>query len=238
MKFINLIKKLINHFKIDIVKFPNSDLRRRRKLLEHHKISKILDVGANVGQYAMLTRKLGFKGKILSFEPILSEFNKLSKNSKKDKNWKIYNLAIGSREEKSTINISRNSYSSSMLEILESHTSCSPDSRFIKKEAINVTTIDKLFGDLVNKNDVVFLKIDVQGAEKDVIQGAEESLKRIKGIQIEMSLEELYKDESLFLEMVMRLKNLGFNLYSLENGFFNASTGKLLQVDGIFFRDE
>jgi FkbM family methyltransferase len=186
----------------------------------------------------MLTRKLGFKGKILSFEPILSEFNKLSKNSKKDKNWKIYNLAIGSREEKSTINISRNSYSSSMLEILESHTSCSPDSRFIKKEAINVTTIDKLFGDLVNKNDVVFLKIDVQGAEKDVIQGAEESLKRIKGIQIEMSLEELYKDESLFLEMVMRLKNLGFNLYSLENGFFNASTGKLLQVDGIFFRDE
>lgn len=238
MKFINLIKKLINPFKIDIVKYPNSDLRRRRKLLEHHKISKILDVGANVGQYAMLTRKLGFKGKILSFEPILSEFNKLSKNSKKDKNWKIYNLAIGSREEKSTINISRNSYSSSMLEILESHTSCSPDSGFIKKEAINVTTIDKLFGDLVNKNDVVFLKIDVQGAEKDVIQGAEESLKRIKGIQIEMSLEELYKDESLFLEMVMRLKNLGFNLYSLENGFFNASTGKLLQVDGIFFRDE
>jgi len=238
MKLIDLIKKVINPLKIDIIKYPNSDLRRRKKLLAYHKVSKIIDVGANIGQYAMLTRKLGFKGEIISFEPGLSEFNRLLKNSEKDKNWKIYNLALGSREEKSTINISRNSYSSSMLEVLTSLTSCSPDSEFIKKESINVTTLDSLFSDLVDKNDVVFLKIDVQGAEKQVIQGAKESLKKIKGIQIEMSLEELYKEETLFLEMIEILKNLGFNLYSIENGFFNSSTGKLLQIDGIFFRDE
>jgi FkbM family methyltransferase len=238
MKLIDLIKKVINPLKIDIVKYPNSDLRRRKKLLAYHKVSKIIDVGANIGQYAMLTRKLGFKGEIISFEPGLSEFNKLLKNSEKDKNWKIYNLALGSREEKSTINISKNSYSSSMLEVLTSLTSCSPDSEFIKKESINVTTLDSLYSDLVDKNDVVLLKIDVQGAEKQVIHGAKESLKKIKGIQIEMSLEELYKEETLFLEMIEILKNLGFNLYSIENGFFNSSTGKLLQIDGIFFRDE
>ncbi|MDZ7612459.1 MAG: FkbM family methyltransferase [Flavobacteriaceae bacterium] len=100
MKLIDLIKKVINPLKIDIIKYPNSDLRRRKKLLEFHKVSKIIDVGANIGQYAMLTRKLGFKGEIISFEPGLSEFNKLLKNSEKDKNWKIYNLALGSREEK------------------------------------------------------------------------------------------------------------------------------------------
>lgn len=238
MNFIYFTQKVINILKIDIKKYPNSDLRRRKRLLEYYKISKILDVGANIGQYAMLTRKLGFKGEIISFEPILSVFNQLSKNSEKDKKWKVYNLALGSREEKSTINISKNSYSSSMLEILKTHTSCSPDAEFVRKEDIIVTTIDKLYADLVNRNDIVFLKIDVQGSEKFVIQGAKESLKKIKGIQIEMSIEELYKEEILFLEMIKILKDLGFNLYSLENGFYNTTTGKLLQIDGIFFRDE
>jgi hypothetical protein len=63
-----------------------------------------------------------------------------------------------------------------------------------------------------------------------------DSLKKIKGIQIEMSIEELYRDEMLYIDMINFLNSLGFNLYSLENGFYNEETGKLLQVDGIFFR--
>ena len=63
-------------------------------------------------------------------------------------------------------------------------------------------------------------------------------LQKIKGIQIEMSIEELYRGEILFDQIIPFLKNIGFNLYSLENGFFDMESGKLLQVDGIFFKEK
>ena len=66
---INLLRKLINPFKIDLKKYPAVDLRRRKKLLDHHRITKILDIGANSGQYGLETIKIGFKGAIISFEP-------------------------------------------------------------------------------------------------------------------------------------------------------------------------
>lgn len=238
MNLINLVKEVINPFRIDVIKYPNSDLRRRIKLLEYYNISKILDVGANIGQYALLMRKIGFKGDIISFEPISFAYNELFNKTKNDKKWKAYNLAIGSEEGEGTINISGNVYSSSLLEIKPSHTSSAPESAYVNTERIKIETIDNLFEDLVNSGETVLLKIDVQGYEKNVLAGAKDSLKKIKGIQIEMSLEELYKDEMLFLDTINFLNELGFDLCSLENGFFNPKTGKLLQVDGIFFKEE
>jgi len=80
----------------------------------------------------------------------------------------------------------------------------------------------------------VMMKIDTQGYEKNVIDGALTSLNRIKIIQLEMSIVPLYENETLFVEMIQYLDNNGFILYSLENGFSNPTTGQLLQVDGIF----
>jgi hypothetical protein len=80
------------------------------------------------------------------------------------------------------------------------------------------------------------LKIDTQGFEKQVIDGAANSLKHITGIQLEMSLLELYSGEMLFSEMINYIQDRGFSLYSLENGYVETSTSRLLQVDGIFFR--
>ncbi len=237
MNIINSIKHIVNLFKIDIIKYPNSDLRRRGKLFNHFKINKILDVGANTGQYAQLTREIGFKGMIISFEPLTNAYVKLIKHATKDKKWEAHNLALGNRNEEIAINISKNSYSSSILEITKNHTDNAPESSFVNKEKINVKRLDELYDDLVKRDDIVLLKIDVQGFERNVLEGAKKSLDKIKGIQIEMSIVELYKDEMLFLDLMDYLKSLGYSLYSLENGFYNNNTGQLLQVDGIFFRE-
>ena len=82
------------------------------------------------------------------------------------------------------------------------------------------------------------LKIDVQGFEKKVLAGAEASLQKIKIIQLEMSLVPLYQNEWLFHEVLEYLTQKGFQLYSLENGFFNKETGQLLQADGIFINTQ
>lgn len=237
MSIINLIKKIINPFKIDIIKYPNSDLRRRKKLFKQFRINKILDVGANTGQYAKLIRKLGFDGEIISFEPLTKAYNQLVLNAIKDKKWKTYNLALGNKEEELELNISRNVYSSSILEITAKHINSAPESDYIDKERVKVKKLDILYDKLVAEGDIVFLKIDVQGFEKNVLEGAIKILPKLKGIQLEMSIIELYKGEMLFSEMVNFLEKQGFKLYSLENGFYNNNTGQLLQVDGIFFKE-
>ncbi|MEE9406937.1 MAG: FkbM family methyltransferase [Polaribacter sp.] len=236
MSLINLVRSFLNPLKIDLVKYPNLDLRRREKLLSHHKITKILDVGANSGQYALQTFKLGYKGEIVSFEPVNSTFKNLEKKAIKNKNWKVFNYGLGDKEEELEINISENSYSSSLLDIMPSHLKSAPESKIVGKEVVVIKTLDAIFNNFVLDDEVVLLKLDVQGFEKNVLEGAIKSLKNIHGIQIEMSVEELYSKEMLYLEMTNYITSLGYNLYSLENGFYDENSGKLLQVDGVFFR--
>lgn len=234
---IELIKNILNKFQVDIKKYPTIDLRRRKKLLEHYKITKILDVGANKGQYATEVRKLGFKGEIISFEPVKDVYQLLHQKAKKDHRWKCFNYALGDEEKEMSINISKNTYSSSILDILPSHVNNAPQSKTTHKETIIVKKLDSIYKTLVKEEEKVLLKIDVQGFEKQVLQGAHNSLTDIKGVQVEMSIEELYKDELLFIKMIELLESSSFKLNSLENGFFNQNSGKLLQVDGIFFRE-
>tara|TARA_B110000908_G_C10112717_1_gene383825 strand:+ start:231 stop:950 length:720 start_codon:yes stop_codon:yes gene_type:complete len=236
MSLIHNIKKGFNKFNIDVVKFPSSDLRRRLKLLNHHQIDLILDVGANMGQYAENLREIGYQGKIVSFEPLSQAYSILVKKTAKDKKWESHNFALGDKEEKAQINVSKNLFSSSLLDINAESTENAPNSSYHNKEEIIVKKLDDIYEDVTSNEDIVFLKLDVQGFEKNVLLGAEEILSRVKGIQIEMSLVELYKNEMLFMEAVNLLKNYGFELFSLENGFYNDKTGQLLQVDGVFFK--
>tara|TARA_R110002050_G_scaffold104139_1_gene213499 strand:+ start:2487 stop:3200 length:714 start_codon:yes stop_codon:yes gene_type:complete len=237
MSVINIIRKILNPLKMDLKIYPNLDLRRRIKLLEHYKITKILDVGANNGQYAKQTYLLGYKREIISFEPVKSVFNELKKSASKNKTWSVHNFGLGDKEEELEINISKNTFSSSLLDIMQDHVEGAPESQYTHKEKIQIKKLDDIFSKITHKNDKVFLKMDVQGFEENVIKGAKESLKFIEGIQLEMSLEELYKGEILFDDVIKLVKSFGFKLYSLENGFYNEKTGRLLQVDGIFFKN-
>jgi hypothetical protein len=117
-----------------------------------------------------------------------------------------------------------------------SHVETAPSSRYIGKQEITISRLDSIIDDLCSKNDNIWLKIDTQGYEKDVLDGAEKALSYIHTVQIEMSLVPLYRDEILYMEMINWLIQKGFSLVSLEPGFANASTGQLLQVDGIFHR--
>ena len=237
---IELIKKIISitGFQVRrIQKYPTTDLERRFKLFETFGINKIIDVGANVGQYALLVKELGFSGQIISFEPLSSAFSTLKEVSDKHNNWQAHNYALGNENTETVINISENSFSSSILNMLPQHLKSAPASKFINTEKIQIRTLDSIFDTLHTASDKILLKIDTQGFEKKVLEGAGNSLHKITGIQLEMSIVPLYKSELILEEMITYLKNSGFTLYSLENGFYDQKNGQLLQVDGLFFRN-
>ena len=229
-----LIQKILRKNGFQISKFPDEDSTIRMKMMEHFNINTLFDVGANIGQYAFKMRSIGYQKKIISFEPLKSAFEGLKKAALNDPNWLVNNYALGDEDTTSTINIANNSYSSSILNMLPAHLSSAPESKYVATEEIEIKKIDSIFSTFCAKEESVMMKIDTQGYEKNVLEGATESLHKIKIIQLEMSIAPLYENEMTYLEMIKYLDNKGYQLFNLENGFTDSTTGQLRQVDGIF----
>ena len=210
---------------------------KRKNVLIEKKIDILFDVGANAGQYAQDARRQGYKGKIISFEPLPEAHKQLIEKSKKDPLWVIHKrLALGSKRGSGIINVSENSYSSSFLEITQKLLSNTPDTRYVKKINVDITTLDSVFNSYVKKSNKVFLKIDTQGFESEVLKGSIKNLRNISGIQLELSTEPLYEKQKTYEYFLTFLKKYNFRLWSIIPGYWNTKTGQLLQFDGIFIK--
>ena len=212
-------------------------LARRSKLLKSRDIDVVLDVGANTGQYSTQLRKLGWKGPIVSFEPVESAYQALAKRAKKDKSWTAHQYALGSRDTSQLINVSGDSRASSLLQILPAHLDVASYFKTVGQERVQVRKLDSVIDACAKGKQKIFLKIDAQGYEKKILSGAKETMARVQGLQLEMSLRALYDGEASLEQMLPYLRKLGFRLMSLEYGFTNPKTGEMLQVEGIFFRE-
>lgn len=237
---IEILKSILRSVGLRIARYPTDDMKDLEKILDEYHINLVLDVGANTGQYSTYLRRSGYAKQIISFEPLKEEFQELIKSHSKDKNWRGFNLALGDFNGESLINHSKNSYSSSLLSAKESYKGNSfltTGINVYEKYTINVMRLDSFVKD--NKIDlkvdtVAFLKIDVQGFEKKVLDGAIESLQFIKLIQLEMSIERVYEGGILFDEMFDFLKLNGFKLIYVVPGFCNPKNGKMIEFDGVF----
>ena len=120
--------------------------------------------------------------------------------------------------------------------MLPLHSDSAPDSVYIDKIETDAITIDDIFNEYVHKDDVCFLKIDTQGYEWEVLNGAKISLKTIKGVLLELSTVPLYQDQYLWNSFFERMDGIGFTLWKLMKGFTNPTNGRTLQFDGVFYR--
>ena len=214
----------------DVVPFP------RLQMLARHGVTVLFDVGASEGLYGEDLRRLGYAGRLVSFEPRADAFARLEKRAHSDPQWETVQLALGREATTSVIHLSGAGDSSSLLDMLPRHTDAAPGTGYIGEQAVEVRTLDEVFDAYVRPRDVAFLKMDVQGYEQHVLDGATRSLERIVGLQMELSLAPLYDGETLFAEMIAQLDARGFSLVGLEPGLRHPRTQQLLQADGLFFR--
>jgi Methyltransferase FkbM domain len=112
----------------------------------------------------------------------------------------------------------------------------SPSSAVIGKETVPLRRLDDVAGAYLQPDDRVFLKIDTQGYEADVLAGAEQLLGQLTGVQLEMSLVALYEGERPFRAMLDQLAALGFEPYLFLPGYFERKLARQLQLDGVFMR--
>lgn len=207
---------------------------RSVRLIEQIGAQTVLDVGANIGQYAMSLRQCGYAGKIISFEPLPQEHAQLCAAASMDENWEVFErCAVGHVNDTINMNVSENSYSSSIRAMKEAHSDAAPDAVYKTAVQTPLRTLDSLEKNLALMDGSIFLKIDTQGYEKQVIQGAAQVLGRVTGIQLELSLCELYEGQALFEEMIDLLKKEGYIIWNIFPGFENKATGRLLQFDAL-----
>ena len=199
--------------------------------LEDSNVSNVIDVGANVGQFGLDIRRHGFKGQIVSYEPVNETFGLLTQTTRRHQPWKAIQLGLGAAESERTINISGNDgLSSSLLEMGSLHLENFPDSATVSRQNISISTIDNQLVVLGLRPQEIMLKLDVQGFEAEVLKGASQSISKIPLCYLEVSITPLYEGEVLLLPILIELSKYGHEVIDVFRGI-KASNGKLLQLD-------
>jgi FkbM family methyltransferase len=216
---------------------PTMRLSSLNASFQKFEIDLVLDVGANQGQFASEIRRGGYTGKIVSFEPLSDAHSKLLPASAKDAAWDVYaRCALGDHSGEIEINIAGNSLSSSILPMLSAHQTAAPESAYQGRELVSVKTLDSVATPYMKSASAPFLKIDTQGYESKVLDGAGITLPFVRGVLVELSLVPLYKGQPLWMEMIERLEAAGFVLWCFSPVFSDPRDGRTLQVDGVFYR--
>jgi len=205
-----------------------------RGLLARHAVDLLVDVGANQGQYAQKFRAHGFAGLMISFEPMEAAFALLNRTAANDPLWVVTRTALGDKAGEARMDVAANSVSSSLLPISAVHVEAESASRTIGHEVVTVTTLDAQLRDV--KGAALWLKLDVQGYEHQVLLGAPETLDRTEVVQCEVSFRELYAGQAHYLDILGFLDSAGFVPVSVVPGLTHPLTGEALQCDVLYVR--
>ena len=206
-------------------------------MLSAHGVNLVFDVGANVGQFARSLRDAGYRGRIVSFEPLSHAREKLKTASEGDDLWEIGPRAVvGDRDGEIEFHTAGNSVSSSALKMLGEHVKAAPESAYVGSERLPLRRLDGIGREYIRPDSVLFIKIDTQGFEHQVLQGARELLKRSVGLHLELLFVPLYQGQHTFDELISESKALGFEMWDIKAEQADGKNGRVLWGNGTFFR--
>jgi len=192
----------------------------------------VIDIGANKGQFSLIANDIFFEPKIIAFEPLKTAAKKYNKLFHKNKNITLHNYALGKREKNVNINVSKREDSSSILNIGKKQSLIFPGTEISHNEKISISPLNNFIvsDDLISP---VFVKIDVQGYELEVLKGCNNFFEYFDYIFVECSFIELYENQPMAYEIINYLFNYSFKLRGIYNTFYDK-TGTSIQADLLF----
>ena len=208
-------------------------VNHERLWLTRRNIRTFIDIGAYIGEYIDYAKIWFPEASVYAFEPLEDSYKILLEKTKKMNDVKVFNVAIGEKNESSQIYRSSYAPSSSLLPMAVLHKKAFPFSSGSTKQIANVKTLDSIFQDLPLKPNI-FIKIDTQGYEDKVIKGGRKVIQKSSIIQLEVSFETLYKSQPLFHDIYIQLYKLGFDFHGMHNQILNPSDGNILQAHVYF----
>lgn len=210
-----------------------------RRLLQKYQVNTVLDVGASGGEYAeSLRNDVGYEGWIHSFEPLPHRQAMLESKVAKDPRWVLHKCALGAQPGEAEFNVTSSDVFSSFLEPDPSQPSKYADSNLIvDKVKVRIRTVAEMFPEIMATSGPgpAYLKMDTQGFDLQVFQGAAGVLDQIVGLQSELALKTIYAQAPDWKVMMGAVEKAGY----VPSFLLPISIGEdltIVEVDGIFVR--
>jgi FkbM family methyltransferase len=213
---------LANHFGLQVARSGAAwaliEPEQLQRFLTSFRVDCVLDVGANVGQYASRLRHIGFKGLIVSFEPIPEAASAITEIRGGDRLWIVKQIALDSHSRTLNFNVMKSPEFSSLHEPDQSGTAAFRDMNSVQQKiSLETQTLAQVLPALQAEFGFTrpFLKMDTQGHDVSVVQGAGNYISQFVGLQSELALTTLYEGAHKYYEALEYYRSLGFKLSGL-----------------------
>lgn len=232
-----LAKRTLRALGYNVIKIaPNTDpWARRIALIRREAVDLVIDVGAHTGGFGAALLRAGYKGRLLSFEPQATALKALYQKAAMQPRWSVEPVALASDDGIRTFYISSRSSTSSLSEMTEPAQTAAAVSKMIPVK-VAVRRLDSFIDKHKLDDRKIYLKCDVQGAEEEVIMGSLSVLQNVKCVEVELSIAPVYKTQWDLTKAMKWFELNNFEPWSIEAGFADPHTGRVMQVDGVFRR--
>jgi FkbM family methyltransferase len=212
-----LIRRLLRPLGLDVVRTHTTMEGHLGRLLASLGVNLVVDVGAHYGEYAGLLRQVGYRGRVVSVEPVAETFARLEHSRRRDRDWRGVRVALGQEPGYAEINVTASSDLSSFLTPNAQAKAWGFPVRIVRAERVEVQRLDEILDGLCEglAEPRVFLKLDTQGFDLAVLRGAERCLDRIVGLQTEVAMRPLYEAMPLFPDSLRPFVELGYEVTGL-----------------------
>ncbi|OEU86572.1 FkbM family methyltransferase [Streptomyces abyssalis] len=206
--------------------------------LVNYEVNCVFDVGANKGQYGKQLRESGYRGRIVSFEPVPDALAKLRKAAERDRDWLVYPCALGRGESVETMHLGWKTMNS----LLEP--SAYGQQRYKRFADTSTTTqvqvrrLDEVMDEALEgiADPRPYLKMDTQGFDMEVFAGAGKRIDEYVGMQSEVAALRLYEGSPHMTEAITAYQDAGFEITGMYPVTREAATGRVVEFDCVMAR--
>jgi len=241
---LKLIQKVFQSAGLELVRYPPGDEAQSRNILRRTlkdlSINCVFDVGANRGQYGLLLRDYGYSGQIFSFEPVRANFEALAERAAKAGPWTCFHYALGAAKGTAEINVTEEDVFSSFLTPSEDSKKRFPRNRVTCTETVTIKRLDTVLPECISGMDSprIYLKMDTQGFDLEVLAGASGVISRILALQSELSFRPIYNEMPSYLDSLKVFMANGFRVVDFIPVSRDRDGLSVVEMDCVLVRAE
>jgi len=194
--------------------------------------ARVVDIGANEGAFAAGVLAVAPEAQIIAVEPSPAPRERLRARLGDNSNVAILDVAVSSESGSAMFHLTAHDHNSS-LRLPRSESQKIIGGGWDVLEDLQVQTLS--LDDLVGDRDVDVLKIDVQGAEMDVLEGGERALARTRAVLLEMNFFSQYEGDATFDTLHAEMIRRGFELVNVSPPL-TTPDGTAIFIDGCYAR--
>jgi FkbM family methyltransferase len=238
MRIQDLIKRAAKKVSLDVRKYSDRNIFQKRivKFLSDLRVDLLIDVGANRGQFGHSMYEHGYRGTIVSFEPIPDAHDQLVRlAAQSGYDWRVAPCtALTDNNGTAELTITKNSASSSLLAFTDRMTEFVPIATVKGKIIVETARLDNFLMKAGLAERSFALKIDTQGSEMAVLAGALKVEPNIHLVMLEASIAQLYQEQPSYHEIDTYLRHRGWKLIDIEPGYRHPESLALCEFDAVY----